>query len=156
MGNAVNGVDSQPKLVQADSKTIAGLSRSYAMDNRHEIPELWTRLHEQAHDLLLARPSYGVSYRFDGQSFNYLCGMEKTDDLPSDWDTVALLAGQYAVFTYDGPDTGIGAAIDTVWKKLLPNTQLKPDGRPSFEVYDTRFDPKTSSGVVEFWIPVAS
>ena len=155
MGNDVNGVAPQPKLVQADARTIAGLSETYTMDTRSEIPRLWDQLHAQAHDLLLSRVSYGVSFGFDGQSFHYLCGMEKTDDLPSDWYSVVLIEGRYAVFTYSGPDAGIGTAMDTIWKQLIAENNLKPDGRPSFEVYDSRFDAKTSSGVVEFWIPVA-
>jgi len=155
MANEVNGLEPQPQLVHADAKTIAGLSAVYTMETRMEIPQLWDKLHAQVHDLLLARTSYGVSYGFDGQSFRYLCGMEKTDDLPADWDTVVLLGGRYAVFTYDGPASGIGPSIDIIWKQLIAEAHLKPDGRPSFEVYDSRFDAKTSSGVVEFWIPVA-
>ncbi|HEY4355695.1 MAG TPA: GyrI-like domain-containing protein [Acidobacteriaceae bacterium] len=155
MGSEVNGLDPQPKLVHESAKTIAGLSKAYTMDTRSEIPRLWDQLHEQAHNLLLTRTSFGVSYRFDGQSFQYLCGMESADDLPADWDTVVLIEGQYAVFTYTGPASGIGAAMDSIWKQLIPEAQLKPDGRPSFEMYDARFDAKTSSGAVEFWIPVA-
>ena len=156
MGSEVSGVNPEPKLLHAAPRTIAGLSETYTMATRSEIPRLWDRLHDQAHDLVISRPSYGVSYRFDGQSFHYLCGLEKAHDLPEDWDTVVLLEGQYAVFTYNGPDAGIGEAIDTVWKQLVPGMQLKPDGRPSFEVYDGRYDPKTSSGVVEFWIPIVA
>lgn len=156
MAEDVNGVSPETKLVYSPARTFVGRSRGFTTETRNQIADMWRQFASEAGELLAKLPSYGISYGMEGDSFQYLCGLDQTDDLPQDWDKVDVPESRYLVFTYTGPASGISAAFDTIWDKLLPEAKLKHEPRPVLELYDERFDGSTQSGVVEFWIPIGA
>ena len=62
---------------------------------------------------------------------------------------------RYAIFTHRGHISHIRATTYTIWNKWLPESGRKLAKAPDFERYDDRFDPKTATGEVEIWLPIA-
>jgi AraC family transcriptional regulator len=153
MPQAVSGVNPEPQLVRSPQRTTMGRSESFTMATRGEIPALWVRFAGEAGDLLAKRPSYGISYNVEGDTFQYMCALEAADDLPAGWDKLELPEGRYLAYTFTGHVSGITAAFDAIFGKLLPEAKIAPDPRPVIEVYDERFDGRTGSGVIEIWVP---
>ena len=153
MPEAVSGVNPEPQLVRSPQRTMVGRSASFTMATRGEIPALWMRFAGEAGEMLSKRSSYGISYGVEDDTFQYMCALDAADDLPVGWDKLEVPEGRYLVYTYTGHVSGIGAAFDAIFGKLLPAAKIAPDPRPVIEVYDERFDGRTGSGVIEIWVP---
>ena len=154
MLETVNGVDAKPQLVLSPKRTMAGRIGSFTMETRGQIAGMWARFAEEAGELVSKRTSYGVSYGIAGDRFQYMCGLDETDDVPADWQRLEIPEGRYLVYTYTGHILGFSTAFDAIWSKLLPEGNVAPAPRPVMEVYDERFDGRTGSGVVEIWVPI--
>ena len=92
------------------------------------------------------------------QTFEYMCGAEVAgfDALPPELGRMRVPAQRYAVFTHRGHVSAIRTVWDAIWQDWLPRSGERPADTPDFERYDERFDPRTGSGEIEIWFPVAT
>ena len=101
--------------------------------------------------------TYGATCASDPatRSFEHMCAVEveSFDALPADCGRMRVPAARYAVFTHDGPLSGLPQAWAGV-HAWLGSSGEKAAPTPDFERYDDRFDPKTGEGVVEIWVPI--
>ena len=99
--------------------------------------------------------TYGATCSADPvqQMFEYMCAVEVStfDGLSAEIGRMRVPEQRYAVFTLDGPLSGLQNLWGSIWKEWLPASGLRPANTPDFERYDERFDPKTRSGIVEIW-----
>jgi predicted transcriptional regulator YdeE len=150
-----------PRVEQGPEKVIVGLNGSYTLATRTQIPELWKRFvpHLVTIPGQVGDATYGVCWNFKpGVGFDYLAGVEVKNGapLPQELTQVRLAAGRYAVFTSRQHISTIGATLDAIWTKWLPNSGHQPTGTPSFERYGPEFNPQTGMGGFEIWVPVKS
>lgn len=149
-----------PQFVDQPARLIAGLNRSYTLEQRGEIPQQWQQFMSQPSTPAgqSGRRTYGVCWNpRSGCGFDYLTGVEVQDAsaLPNEWTQVRLPGGRYAVFTHAGSVTALPATLDTIWTKWVPDCGLPLADTPSCECYGAAFDPESGTGVVEIWLPLA-
>ena len=146
----------KPKFRDGAALLLAGTLKTYATaDAPKLIPLQWGDFFAlDVPEIHTAEVTYGVVVRTDAETMDYMVAIE----VPS-FDGVnaphreTLAPAHYAVFTIDGV-----AHIQRVWMDIysqwLPQSGYKPAHTPAFERYDGRFDPETSTGPVEIWIPI--
>lgn len=148
-----------PCFVTGPARLIAGLKARYTFDTNQGIPAQWMAFDAWCGQIpaTVAGPAYGVCCDYRDGSFDYLAGVEvsRVDELPRELDSVRLVAGRYALFEHHGHISAFRKTVYTIWNKLIPELKLTLADAPNFELYDERFDPKTGSGVVEIWLPLA-
>jgi len=148
-----------PRFEHLGELLIAGLNETYTFADRVKIPAQWTRFmaHFGKVPGQVANYTYGVCWNYKaGTGFDYLTGVEvgNASSLSGDFTQVRLPAARYAVFTHSKHVSTIAATLDAIWQKWLPNSGHQPNGEPSFERYDERFDPKSGIGGFEIWLPI--
>lgn len=148
-----------PRMAVSPLRLIAGLKARYTFATNQGIPAQWMAFDAWCAQIpaTVGNAAYGVCYDYRDGSFDYLAGVEvtRTDELPRELDTVRLMAGNYAVFEHHGHISAFNKTVYTIWNKLVPELKLMLRDAPNFELYDERFDPKTGSGTVEIWLPLA-
>lgn len=148
-----------PRIETHDALDVAGLSARFTFETNSTIPTLLQRFIPYIGEIpgQIGGETYGVCYNGDNEgSFDYMCAVVITSsaDLPSDFKTVKLRAGKYAVFRHEGHISGIRATCYTIWNKWLPESGHSVAPAPDFERYSPDFNPETGSGFVEIWIPL--
>jgi AraC family transcriptional regulator len=140
---------------------LAGLRRHHAFDAAATtIPAQWQAFRELG-ELPGRRDAvtYGVVCGSDpaARTFEYMCAAEVDtfDALPRELGRMRVPAQRYAVFTHRGHVSTLRATWDAIWQRWLPGSGQHPADTPDFERYDARFDPRSGSGEVEIWFPVA-
>lgn len=148
-----------PEFRERGAFRVTGLSVRCTFENNAGIPKLWNDFNERGGEIPSPVPNvfYGVCCDMEPDGhFRYVAGIEsKATHVPDGFDAVDFPAGRYAVFKHVGHISDFNKTAYTIWNKALPDAGLKPAKLPDFEVYDDRFDPKTDSGTVEIWIPLA-
>lgn len=152
-----------PVRIEKDhsAMTVAGFDQRFEASGDAGIPALWRRLGP----LLGGIPgqtgdaAYGVMCDFTQVPFGYryLAGVEISGQpqLPEDFSTFLIPAGNYAVFEHSGHIATLKTSCEAIWSRGLPRSGLLPvEGGAWFEKYDASYDPATGLGVVEIWIPV--
>ncbi len=138
---------------------LGGLRRRHAFaESSRTIPQQW---HEFESRLplpgQLGTTTYGVVCAADNSGLEYMCAVEveSLSVLPADVGRIQLRTQRYAVFLHRGDVS----AIQVTWKRILdqwlPQSGCRSAQRPDFELYDSRFDPRTGKGEVEIWIAIA-
>ena len=140
---------------------LAGLRRHHAFDAAAStIPAQWETFRELG-ELPGQRGAvaYGVVCGSDpaARTFEYMCAVEVEtfDALPRELGRMRVPAQRYAVFTHRGHVSTLRATWDAIWHRWLPQSGQHAANTPDFERYDARFDPRTGSGEVEIWFPIA-
>lgn len=148
-----------PVFRERSAFRVIGLSTRCTFETNAAIPRLWTDFNPRCEEVpsSVAGAAYGVCCDMEPDGhFRYVAGLESTATLiPEDLDSVDIPASRYAVFRHVGHLSGFSKTVYTIWNKALPDAGLEPAKTPDFELYDERFDPKTDSGIVEIWIPLA-
>lgn len=149
--------------VQRPAMRIAGISRGFGEDNRHEIPLLWAKLFALpgVSDQVRGR-TLGVCRATDeaGCDISYTAGFELTDgvDALPGLDLITLPERAYLVFqmAIDGSDLHpqMQAAAREIWGVRVPACGFAMDRAPDLEVYPPRFDPTRPGAILEWWLPV--
>ena len=143
------------KNVDFPGRRIAGRMRRHTMAERARIPVQWNEVAEEIGQHMNGSETYGVSYGFEGDAFNYLVGF--ADDGRTDTeelDHVRLDAGRYAVFEHDGHISSIGETWRAILDDWLPKSGKTLAEGPEFELYEADFD-LSKPGGVSIWIPLA-
>lgn len=148
-----------PRFITGPGRLIAGLKARYTFDTNQGIPAQWMAFDAWCGQIpdVVGTTCYGVCCDYRDGSFDYLAGIEvnRADELPRELDSVRLAAGKYAVFEHRGHISAFRKTVYTIWNRLVPELMLTLADAPNFEVYDDRFDPKTGTGTVEIWLPLA-
>lgn len=149
-----------PRFETGRALLIAGLGDRFTFETSRGIPLLWQRLVPYLGHIpgQIGWVTYGVSCNPDGAgAFDHVAGVEvaRFDELPPELTRLRLPEQRYAIFTHRGHISHIRATTYTIWNKWLPESGRKLAKAPDFERYDDRFDPKTATGEVEIWLPVA-
>jgi len=137
----------QPRFVQLDSIKIAGYLHKTSMSN-NTIPAFWQEItsdgrHQKLYEAACTEGhnDYGFCVMTSEDDMDYYIGRKVVSgaDVPNEFCTVTIPAGEYAVFTVppfpmEQPTDGIsetwGAAYD--W---LMSSDYSTDGSSSFELY---------------------
>lgn len=152
-----------PTIVNLEAITLRGIARTFNAKTRHLIPQLW----DDAVPRLFALPGHDPTALYgacidmiegDGPNsgFVYMVGIAVDPSAPSTdgITSVAVPAGRYAKYTYDGPISAFPQFIDAVWRELFPAMGLIKRNAPDFERYDERFNSESSAGIVDYYIPI--
>jgi len=148
-----------PEIRQRGAFRVTGPSTRCTFETNSVISRLWNDFNQRCDEIPSPVPGvcYGVCCDMEADGhFRYVAGLEsKAAHTPDGLDAVEIPASRYAVFKHVGHISDFNKTVYTVWNKALPDAGLTPAKTPDFEVYDDRFDPKTCSGTVEIWIPLA-
>ncbi|MCM5551604.1 AraC family transcriptional regulator [Pleomorphomonas sp. NRK KF1] len=148
-----------PKFRERGAFRVIGLSTRCTFETNSVIPKLWKDLDPRCGEVPspVTGAAYGVCCDMEADGhFRYVAGLESTaTNVPAGLDSVDIPASRYAVFEHVGSLSIFNKTVYTIWNKALPDAGLQPGKTPDFELYDERFDPKTCSGTVEIWIPIA-
>ena len=146
----------KPKFRDGAALLLAGTLKTYATaDAPKQIPLQWGDFFAlDVPEIHAAEVTYGVVVRADATTMDYMVAVEVPNfDGVNAPHRETIPAAHYAVFTIDGL-----AHIQQMWadiySKWMPTSGFKPAHTPAFERYDQRFEPETSSGPFEIWIPV--
>ena len=148
-----------PRQAQLGPLRIAGLSRHYQFDQVAQIPDQW-----QSFAPLMPQASqqpnpktYGVIFHATDDGFDYLSGVELTQELTSNHLVQLDLKPQkYLVFWHAGHVSSLHATCHVIWSEWLPASSYAPLEAPWFERYGDSFDPVSGNGGLEIWIPVGA
>ncbi|WAH60032.1 GyrI-like domain-containing protein [Pseudomonas silvicola] len=138
---------------------IAGLSDRFTQDTTSGIEALWRDFVPFLGKVpgQVGHESYGVCCNPDGLGgFEYIAGVqvETEEGLPQDFRWIKLAPRRYAVFEHQGHISGLGQTFQAIWQVWLPNSGLEAADAPEFERYSDDYDPSTSSGRLEIWLPI--
>jgi predicted transcriptional regulator YdeE len=148
-----------PRFETTKDMTIAGLSRSFTMENRAQIPELWEKFVPWLGKVPAqkGKVTYGVCYGGGSDcSFEYMAGVEVQNimDLPSGLTHLRLPAQRYAVFSHTKHVSKLPETFDAIYSKWLPRSGLQAAQGPAFEKYTEDFCAESGLGGIEIWVPV--
>jgi len=139
---------------------LTGSVVTYQMPNNEGIPTQWDRFAPQLGKIpgQVGWTTYGVCFNFDGKGrMDYMCGVEVSDgSVPPDGLThLRIEAQRFAVFEHRDHISKIKSTWMAIFNEWAPNAKEKIAPGPQVEVYGNEFNPKTETGLVEIWIPVA-
>lgn len=140
---------------------IAGLTERYRPeDSAVGIPGQWQRFSRYFGRIAgqVGQVAYGISSGTDeAGSMDYLCGFEVADfsSMPRNFGRLCIAAQRYAVFSHRDHIASIRYTWDSIWNAWLPGSGHEAADALCFERYGESFDPRTGSGGVELWVPIA-
>jgi AraC family transcriptional regulator len=147
-----------PRFEDCKAFKIAGLSGRFSMQNITGIPALWQSFNQHIGSIPgeVVGAAYGVAHNMDGDSFDYLCGVEvrSASDLPQEFVVVEAPANHYAVFHHGGHITDIHAIMKTIFQDWLPASGRQVAAAPILERYGREFDPRTGAGGFDVYLPL--
>jgi AraC family transcriptional regulator len=159
------GLTMEPTFVEFPGQSVVGIAGAFTQDSTSEIGKLWDTFVARCKEnpSLDMHVSYGVCMpehplitKKQDESFVYLASVRDTDStgLPPEMVHFQIPPGRYAVFTHKGPISTFVHTVRYIWGTwLAANRALYREG-PDFELYDSRFDPESTSGEVDIYIPI--
>jgi AraC family transcriptional regulator len=131
-------------------------------DNTTVIPALWERfvaaerqIGDRTEDGLFGACLPLEAEAAAADQFHYVAGAPVRPDasVPDGMEKHTIPAAMYAVFTHEGPVSGIGETMARIYRDWLPESGRRHGDGPELEYYDERFTNGPDS-VMEIWIPV--
>ncbi|NDI34134.1 GyrI-like domain-containing protein [Chengkuizengella sediminis] len=156
----------EPTIVKKDEFKIAGLQCRSLMkedEDQKEIGQLWEEFMGTLPNIknkTNENKTYGLCFDFNPKTneFSYVSGVEiddQTSELPDKIVIKTVPASRYAVFTYKGDMSGVGAAFKYIYETWLPQSGEVPFEDFSFEFYDERFlGPADKNSEMDIYIPL--
>ncbi|HIC7210571.1 AraC family transcriptional regulator [Burkholderia stabilis] len=143
----------------SEKRLIAGMSSRYTFETNEGIPALWQAFVPYIGNIpgQVSDVTYGVCCNPDADgSFEYIAGVEVThrDRVPAPLRCVELEPQRYAVFEHSGHISTLYQTFYSIWSGWLPASGFKAADAPEFERYSADYDPATSAGVLEIWLPI--
>jgi len=154
----------EPKIEPRAAFHVVGLSGQVTPAQTTRIPELWSRFAPRMNEVSkrVDQRSYGLCLASSGEDaeagcFTYVAGVEvsQIDAVPEGMIAVTVPTNTYAVFTHRGHVSQIKDTFGRALGQWLPAAHYRHVAAPSFEQYDERFNPRTSSGEIDLYLPVA-
>ena len=150
----------EPRLTKHDAILIVGLKKRYNDATSAGMPTQWQAF--QPHighiDNQKGNVAFGVLCNSDDDgNIDYVTGVEvgEYSNIAKELDGMRIPAQTYAVFQHDGHVSEIRRTWKTIFGKWLVESERKLVDAPQLERYGEGFDPRTGTGDVEIWIPVA-
>ncbi len=150
-----------PRIETLDAFIIAGLGGDFEPGKAAGIPALWQKFNTYFGHIpgQVDKTAYGLCTMQPGKpGFRYIAGthVSRRDDLPAEFDVIAVPALTWAMFQHHGHVNGIPATVDAAFRTWLPTSGRTVGGFPDvLEFYGEDFDPETGLGRVEIWLPLA-
>jgi AraC family transcriptional regulator len=156
------GEPNQPEIVEAESRTITGLSGNYSDSTASQIPQLWQRFIPYLDKIpgRTNRETVGVCVTERGSdNFQYIAGVDIAagSALVHSLVQFEIPATHYAVFPHHGHVSQLQNAVGRIFCEWFPQSGYVPGlaGKPGLiERYTEAFNPQTGTGGIEIWIPV--
>ena len=106
-------------------------------------------------DRLISLQIYPENFTPD-QSFTKYALAEVSDfeHIPTDFETFALEAGKYLVFSHQGKADKGSEIFSYIFQTFIPENNFEVDNRPHFEVFGEDYDPFDENSQEEIWIPI--
>lgn len=76
------------------------------------------------------------------------------DTIPAEMETLKLIGGLYAVFTYKGIPADFQQTIDYIFNIWLPISDYQLDQRPHFELLGEKYKNNDPESEEEIWVPL--
>ncbi|MFS1512119.1 GyrI-like domain-containing protein [Chengkuizengella sp. SCS-71B] len=154
----------EPTFVKKDEFKIAGLQCLTLMEQdeyQKDIGQLWEEFMGTLPNIknkTNESKTYGLCFDFkETNEYSYVSGVEIDDpniSLPDKVVVKTIPASRYAVFTYKGDMSGVGAAFKYIYETWLPQSGEVPE-EFSFEFYDERFlGPSNKNSEMDIYIPL--
>ena len=147
-----------PRFRDHNAFKVAGFNRRFSMQNTAEIPGLWQSFGQHIGSIPGEVPgvTYGVCHNADGDSFDYLCGVEvrSASDLPQGFIVLEVPSNRYAIFHHGGHITDIHAIMRAIFSDWLPTSGHQAAAAPVLERYGPEFDPRTGAGGFDVYVPL--
>jgi AraC family transcriptional regulator len=128
-----------PRFEDHKAFKVAGFNRRFSMQNIAGIPGLWQSFGQHIGFIPGEVPgaAYGVCHNTDGDSFDYLCGVEvrSASDLPQEFVTLEIPSNRYAIFHHGGHVTDIHSIMRAIFSDWLPTSGHRAAAAPLFERY---------------------
>ncbi|UZD96833.1 GyrI-like domain-containing protein [Pseudomonas corrugata] len=149
----------EPRFEHGNFHLIAGFGGRFTQATAQEIPLLWEKFLPWLGNVpgQKSEVTYGVCCNPDGQGgFEYIAGVEisRLDDLPEQYRWIEIQPAHYAVFEHRGPLKTLPGTFHYIWNVWLPQSGHEAADAPEFERYSEDFNPRTSEGTLEIWIPL--
>lgn len=150
-----------PRIETLDAFIIAGLGGDFEPGKAAGIPALWQKFNAHFGHIpgQVDKTAYGLCTMQPGKpGFRYVAGarVSRRDDLPAEFEIIAVPAQSWAMFLHHGHVNAIPATVDTAFRTWLPTSGRAVGGFPDvLEFYGEDFDPETGLGRVEIWLPLA-
>ena len=148
---------SKPTLQDMPAITVAGYAMPSSQARINEIPPVWEKFNRALDPAILdLKATYGICYDTtpDGDFIYMAAAGDIGADLPDGMTRYTIPAGRYAVFEHKGHVSDMPRMFNTIWNKVMPDSDLTPRDAPEYELYDHRFDPQTGRGTLVVAIPV--
>ena len=154
----------KPTIKYFGARTVLGTESGFISDGEAAtlIPKHWQLFNQRRAEIktvVQPKTSYGIimperNGTIDGM--RYLACVEVSDSaaIPKGMKLLSVPAGNYAVFTFQGPIMKIAEAMEEIYGKWIPANEAKLRHAAHLEVYDERFDPTSDSSIVEICVPV--
>jgi AraC family transcriptional regulator len=147
-----------PRFEDRAAFKVAGFNRRFSMQNTAGIPGLWQSFNQYIGSIPGEVPgvAYGVNHNVDGDSFDYLCGVEvrSASDLPQGFIVLEVPSNRYAIFHHGGHVTDIHAIMRAIFSDWLPRSGHQAAAAPLFEHYGREFEPRTGAGGFDVYVPL--
>ncbi len=147
-----------PRFEDRKAFKVVGFNRRFSVQNTAGIPALWQSFGQHIGSIPGEVPgtAYGVCYNQDGDSFDYLSGVEvrSASDAPHEFVALEVPPNRYAIFHHDGHVTDIHAIMRAIFSDWLPTSGRQPAEAPLFERYGPEFDPRTGAGGFDVCVPL--
>jgi AraC family transcriptional regulator len=156
----------EPAFRTKEAFKIVGVER-YTADGIPSIREAWAEFSKRSHEIKHAKlPGvYGIedySRDFDMNKggfpkYYYIAGYEVNElaDIPAGMTGKEIPAANYAVFTYEGPISGIHEFFGFIYGEWMPKSGYSMDPKLSLD-FEHYAEPNMDMNAVhlEIWVPV--
>jgi AraC family transcriptional regulator len=151
-------------MIDLPAFCVMGIAREFSPQTMSEIPKLWAEFAPLMGSLpgRIGKHSYGIMVEPPNpdnpdQPCTFLAGVEVKPETepPAGMACLDMPAARYAVYTFNDHISRFGRFIDNVYEVWVPATGMTPVELPHFELYDERWNAATSSGVIDYYVPVA-
>lgn len=145
------------RFEQGRAMLLAGTRQYHLFATAHStITQQWQRFKQ--HHLYTSQhspKSFGATCMADANGFEYMCAVEvdSFEHLAADIGRMIIKPQYYAIFTHQGDIATIGQTWQDV-HQWIATSDYHHEHAPCFELYDQRYNPETSSGLVEIWIAI--
>lgn len=152
---------SDPGLETTGELLFVGQSEVIAYRDTQKIAGQWQRfMSGSCAEIEHKKPTIpvGVTMQDEEGGMSYVCAAEVTrfGRIPRGLTKVTLAPSTYLVFEHQGHVTELDQTYAAIWDEWLPSSGRNPDNAPSFQRHNPTFDPRTGSGGVTIWIPIAA
>ena len=164
------GITLRPHLKTKKQELVIGMAGNYPVNSKEsftDIRKLWKLFKNRKHEINNVKQGYALGVCLPNQSntsnepidkFFYMAGLpvSKVTTPPKGMRSCLIPQARYAVFTHKGHLDNLPETINYIWGTWIPKNipQYHLLDAPDFELYDSRFDPSTSSGEFDIYIPI--